>query len=90
MLLRALYPLRMQAQKMIATDTIHTIPVSLLGGLSYLLLGLTDLKILGLLLIGSIPAALIGGFLVARLPIKITRNILATTLILASIKLLNG
>lgn len=89
-LLRALYPLRMQAQKMIATDTIHAIPVSLLGGLSYLLLGLTDLKILGLLLIGSVPAALIGGFLVARLPIKITRNILAATLILASIKLFNG
>ena len=75
---------------MIATDTIHAIPVSLLGGLSYLLLGLTDLKILGLLLIGSIPAALIGGFLVARLPIKITRNILAATLTLASIKLFNG
>jgi Sulfite exporter TauE/SafE. len=89
-LLRALYPLRMQAQKMIATDTIHAIPVSLLGGLSYLLLGFTDLKILALLLIGSIPAALIGGFLVARLPIKITRNILAATLILASIKLFNG
>tara|TARA_E500000178_G_C16905615_1_gene700149 strand:- start:46 stop:480 length:435 start_codon:yes stop_codon:yes gene_type:complete len=30
-ILRALYPLRMQAQKMIATDTIHAIPVSLLG-----------------------------------------------------------
>jgi len=47
---------------MIATDTIHAIPVSLLGGLSYLLLGLTDLKIRGLLIIGSIPAALIGDF----------------------------
>ena len=55
-----------------------------------MLLGLTDLKILELLLIGSIPAALIGGFLVARLPIKITRNILAATTILASVKLFNG
>ena len=74
---------------MIAIDTIHAIPVSLLGELSCLLLGLTDLKVLGLLLIGPIPAALIGGFLVTRLPIKITRNILAATLILASIKLFN-
>jgi len=89
-LLRALYPLRMQAQKLIATDTIQAIPVSLLGGLSYLVLGLTDLSILGLLLAGSIPASLVGGMLVAKLPVKITRNILATALILASIKLFNG
>lgn len=87
-LLRALYPLRMQAQKLIATDTIHAIPVSLLGGLSYLVLGLTDLQMLGLLLIGSVPAALLGGLLVAKLPTQITRHILAAALILASVKLL--
>ena len=78
-LLRALYPLRMQAQKLIATDTIHAIPVSLLGGLSYLILGLTDLQMLGLLLIGSIPAALLGGVLVAKLPVKTTRLVLAVS-----------
>lgn len=89
-LLRALYPLRMQAQKLIATDTIHAIPVSLLGGLSYLILGLTDLQMLGLLLIGSIPAALLGGMLVAQLPVKTTRGILAFALTAASIKLLIG
>lgn len=86
-LLRALYPLRMQAQKLIATDTIHAIPVSLLGGLSYLVLGLTDLAMLGLLLIGSVPAALLGGLLVAKLPTQVTRYILAAVLILASVKL---
>ena len=88
--LRALYPLRMQAQNLIATDTIHAIPVSLLGGLSYLILGLTDLQMLGLLLIGSIPAALLGGMLVAQLPVKTTRGILAFALTAASIKLLIG
>ena len=72
---------------MIATDTIHAIPVSLLGGLSYLVLELADLKILGLLLIGSIPATLSSGFPVARLSTKIIRSILATILILATIKL---
>lgn len=88
--LRALYPLRMQAQKLIATDVIHAIPMSLLGGLSYLVLGLTDLKILGLLLIGAIPAALVGGMLVATLPIKIIRNILAVTLFFSGFKLLTS
>ena len=89
-LLRALYPLRMQAQKLIATDTVHAIPVSLLGGLSYLVLGLTDLKVLGLLLLGSIPMAIVGGRLVARLPVKLIRQLLAIALLVASLKLLIG
>jgi uncharacterized membrane protein YfcA len=79
----------MQAQKLIATDTIHAIPVSLLGGLSYLILGLTDLQMLGLLLIGSIPAALLGGVLVAKLPVKTTRLVLAVALSFAGLKLLS-
>ena len=86
-LLRALYPLRMQAQKLIATDTVHAIPVSLLGGLSYLVLGLTDLKVLVLLLLGSIPRAIVGGRLVASLPVKLIRQLLATALLIASLKL---
>jgi len=87
-LLRALHPLRMQAQKLIATDTIHAIPVSLLGGLSYLTLGFTDLKMLGLLLTGSIPAALLGCVLVAKLPDKTTRLALALVLTTAGCNLL--
>ncbi len=86
--LRALYPLRMQAKRLIATDTIHAIPVSLLGGLSYLTLGLVDLTVLGLLLLGSIPTALIGGLLVARLPSRPIRLILSMILTLVSLKLL--
>ena len=39
---------------------------------------------------GQATPSQIGGFLVARLPLQITRNILAATLILASIKLFNG
>ena len=88
-ILRALYPLRMQAQKLIATDTIHAIPVSLLGGLSYLILGLTDLQMLGLLPIGSVPAALLGGILVAKLPVKTTRLVLAVALSFSGLKLLS-
>ena len=80
----------MQAQKLIATDTIHALPISLLGGLSYLVLGLTDLKVLILLLLGSIPMAIFGGQLVAKLPVKLTRQLLAVVLLMASVKLLAG
>jgi len=88
--LRALYPLRMQAKRLVATDTIHAIPVSLFAGLSYLALGLTDFTVLGLLLLGSIPSGLIGGLLVARLPSRAIKFSLGGALILAGLKLLTS
>ena len=86
--LRALYPLRMQPIPLIATDTIHAIPVSLIGGISFLILGFTDLTLLGLLILGSIPAALLGSLLVKSAPIKIIKLLLAIALSCAGIKLL--
>ena len=88
--LRSLYPLRMTPQKLVATDTLHAIPVSLLGGLSYLALGLTDLTLLFLLLLGSIPAAILGSRLLAILSPTLVRTFVAIALIVASIKLLVG
>ena len=88
--LRALYPLRMRAKRLVATETIHAIPVSLFGGLSYFALGLTNLNVLVLLLLGSIPMGLIGGLLLASLPSRAIKFILAIALILASLKLLTS
>ena len=88
--LRALYPLRMQAKRLVATDTIHAIPVSLFGGLSYLALGLTNLSVLALLLLGSVPAAIFGAKLVAIAPVHVTRTALGFVLCLAGLKLLTS
>ncbi len=85
--LRALYPLRMTAPKLIATDTVHAIPVSLLGGLSYLMLGYTNLSLLGLLIIGSIPAAIVAGQLANKIPSHHIKMILGSALIIAGLKL---
>ncbi|MFY0678032.1 MAG: sulfite exporter TauE/SafE family protein [Neptuniibacter sp.] len=85
--LRALYPLRMTAPKLIATDTVHAIPVSLLGGVSYLMLGYTDLTLLGLLIIGSIPAAIVAGQLANKMPSHHIKMILGLALIIAGLKL---
>ena len=76
----------MHAHKLIATDTIHAIPASLLGELSYLMLGLTGLQMVGIFLILSIPAVLLKGVLVAKLHSKITHIILVAVLILVSLK----
>lgn len=87
-ILRALYPLRMQPRPLIATDTIHAIPVSLIGGLSFLFLGFTDITLLSLLILGSIPAALLGSLFVKSAPISIIKILLAIALGIAGTKLL--
>ena len=88
MLLRALYPLRMEPKKLVATDTLHAVPVSFLAGLGYLLMGNTDVKLLTLLLIGSIPAVLVGTILLKILPNNLIRLCLGCILIAAALKLL--
>jgi uncharacterized membrane protein YfcA len=85
--LRALYPLRMEAKRLVATDTIHAVPVSFLAGLGYLLMGHTNVELLGLLL-GSIPAALLGIRLMANIPSEWIKRGLAIALIGASFKLI--
>lgn len=87
-MLRALYPLRMEAKRLVATDTIHAVPVSLLAGLAYLFMGQTHLELLGLLLIGSIPAALIGCKLMAYISSDWIKRCLSVALIGVSIKLI--
>jgi len=86
--LRALYPLRMQPAPLVASDTVHAIPVSLIGGLSFLVMGYTDLTMLGFLLLGSIPAALIGSSLVNRVPVRLIKLLLALILSIVGIKLM--
>ncbi|MDA9368503.1 sulfite exporter TauE/SafE family protein [Flavobacteriaceae bacterium] len=87
-ILRSLYPLRMTAHKLVATDTIHAIPVSLIAGFSYLLLGFVDLTLLGYLLAGSIPAALLGSKLMNHLPQQTIKLLLGSALLIAGLKIL--
>jgi uncharacterized membrane protein YfcA len=87
-MLRALYPLRMEPKRMVATDTIHAVPVSLLAGLGYLAMGETDLKLLGLLLLGSVPAVILGCRLLNVVSAEFIKKGLAIALILASLKVI--
>jgi uncharacterized membrane protein YfcA len=87
-MLRALYPLRMEPKKLVATDTIHAIPISLLGGLGYLAMNQTNIQLLGLLLAGSIPAVLLGTRLLKKAPPELIKKILGIALLAASLKLI--
>ncbi len=87
-LLRALYPLRMVPKTLVATDTIHAVPISLLGGVGYLMLGEVDLILLLMLLLGSLPAVLLGCRMLHWIRSDIIKFVLAVVLILSGGKIL--
>ena len=86
--LRLLYPLRMKAHKLIGTDTIHAIPVSLIAGFGFLNMGLVNFDMLLMLLLGSIPGAIVGSMLIKSLEPEIIKRILSIVLIGAGIKII--
>jgi uncharacterized membrane protein YfcA len=84
-----LYPLRLTAPRLIATDIVHAIPLAMFAGFGHLLIGNVDFGLLGNLLLGSIPGVLLGAWLSSRLPHGILRKALATILVVTGVKLLS-
>ena len=63
-----LYPTRLSPPRLVATDVAHAIPLAMFAGFGHLLAGGVDPRLLGSLLLGSIPAGVIAASLSARLP----------------------
>lgn len=86
-LLLMLYPLRLTARKLVGTDIMHAVPLTLVGGIGYLIVGSVDLKLLAMLLVGSIPGIVIGSRLTTVLDERIVQRCLAVVLFLAGVKM---
>ena len=76
-----LYP-DLPAGKLVGSDIAHAVPLTLIAGLGHWLIGSVDLHLLLSLLTGSIPGIIIGSLIAARVPDKVLRPILASTLAL--------
>jgi uncharacterized membrane protein YfcA len=87
-LLAYLYPLRLTPARLVGTDLAHAVPLALIAGLGYLWLGNIDFKLLGWLLLGSLPAVWLGSHLSARAPDRLVRNTIAVILLLIGAKIL--
>jgi uncharacterized protein len=81
-----LYP-RMPTARIVGSDIVHAVPLTLIAGIGHLLLGTVDVGVLGQLLIGSVPGIILGSFLTTRIPDMALRPILAATLMLVGAKL---
>ena len=77
------------AAKIVGTDIFHAAILLATAGAGHLVAGSVDLAATGWLLIGSVPGVLIGGNFTVRLPDRSLRIVLAATLTLAGIKLVD-
>lgn len=85
-ILTLLYP-ALKTRTLIGSDIVHAIPLTLISGLGHLSMGNTNLSLLALLLIGSVPGIAIGARLTGRLPDWVLRTALALILAFAAYQL---
>jgi uncharacterized membrane protein YfcA len=82
-----LYPLRLNAGKLVGTDLAHAIPLTMIAGLGHLAIGSVDLHLMLNLLLGSIPGVLLGSWVSTRAPVKIIRTAIAFVLLFVAYKM---
>jgi uncharacterized protein len=83
-----LYPFRLTPVKIVGTDLAHAVPLTLVAGGGHLMMGNVDPRLLGLLLVGSIPGIYLGSHLSSRLPERLLRPALASLLVIVGARLL--
>lgn len=81
-----IYPKR-PITTIVGTDVAHAVPLTLFAGLGHVSLGTVDYKLLGILLIGSIPGIWIGSHLSSRIAEHWVRFALAMILVFVGVKL---
>jgi uncharacterized membrane protein YfcA len=74
-----LYP-RLPTARIVGSDIVHAVPLTLIAGIGHWLIGSIDTGILGSLLLGSIPGIVAGSFLAVRVPDLVLRLTLAAVL----------
>jgi uncharacterized membrane protein YfcA len=89
-LLSVVYPLRLGAKRIVGTDIVHAVPLTLVAGAGHSLLGNVDGWMLASLLLGSIPGILLGSLATGKIPEHWVRYALAAMLVVSSIKMLTS
>ena len=81
-----LYP-SLPMARIVGSDIVHAVPLTLVGGISHWLAGSVNVAILVSLLIGSLPGIFLGSYAAARVPDQAIRLALAAVLVVVGGKL---
>ena len=81
-----LYP-HMPMVRIVGSDIAHAVPLTLIAGMGHWALGDIDGRVLGSLLVGSLPGIFLGSYASGRVPDAVLRTLPATTLIVVGSKL---
>lgn len=82
-----IYPFRMKAARLVGTDIVHAIPLTLVAGTGYMLMGNVNFTLLGNLLLGSIPGIVVGSLLASKAREGALRTAIAIVLVVVGVKL---
>jgi uncharacterized membrane protein YfcA len=88
-ILLVLYP-RLDVREIVGSDIVHAVPLTLIGGMGYWMIGEIDWFMLAALLVGSIPGIIAGSLLAPKLHERTIRLVLAATLAVVAYKLLTS
>ncbi|HEX2592883.1 MAG TPA: sulfite exporter TauE/SafE family protein [Rhizomicrobium sp.] len=80
-----LYP-KMPAHRIVGSDIVHAVPLTLIAGLGHSFLGTINLHVLFSLLLGSIPAIMIASYFSVKIPDRAIRMALAAVLLLVCMR----
>ena len=84
-----LYP-RLPMARIVGSDIAHAVPLTLVAGIGHWAIGAIDWRLMGVLLIGSLPGIVIGSYCAVRVPEKVLRVALASVLVVVAVKLASG
>jgi len=84
-----LYP-RLPVSRIAGSDIAHAVPLTLIAGIGHWLIGSVDFRLMGSLLIGSIPGIIAGSLFSSRSSDAVLRPVLGGTLLIVSLRLLTS
>ena len=82
-----LYPIRMTPARLVGTDIVHAIPLTILAGTGHLVMGNVNFPLLGALLVGSVPGIMLGSFASSKAPETLLRGAIAAVLVTVGAKI---
>lgn len=82
-----LYP-QLPMAKIVGSDIVHAVPLTLIAGVGHWMMGSVDWHIIGSLLAGSLPGIFIGSYCAIRVPERALRVVLAATLFVVAGRIL--